>query len=202
MSEKFGSDASKAEQMMRELASGRPNEAIQLSKEVDPWLSCHMTDLFSRIGVLDDEVADQNVMTGIEEDEESSFSPLNSSQRLESLHKYASYLLEDQGLWRIALDYLAQSQPSRNGMIAQAEQARRAMRGVIMKVPVLGATKGKGRKLDEPIKEKDGDESRTIGTQEEEQDEFETADDLMEACEMFGMEKERRLICKVSYESF
>lgn len=186
---------------MRDLALGRADESIKRSRSVDPWLSCHLTDIFIRMGILSegDEAPEGEAL---DQDEENTrpFHRLSSYLRSEAIESYASYLLEDQGLWRIALDYLSQNRTDRNqdsGADDGSSRARRAMRAVIMKVPVLGTTKGKARQLDDA--RVGGDEEVMNSAEGQgETDEFETADELIEACDLFGLEKEKRLICKVS----
>lgn len=179
--------------MMRELALNNPVESIKLSQSVDPWLSCHLTDLFSRMGILSEE------SRMMDQDEQEDFNTLDSDLRFESIENYASYLLEDQGLWRIALDYLSQNQvEDDSGANSKLNRARRAMRAVIMKVPVLGTMKGKARQLDDDRVVEDDDGESEVAKQQVEKDEFETADELIEACDFFNLQKEKRLICKVS----
>ncbi len=65
-------------------------KAVQKAQDVDIWLGAHLGDLAEKVGLLEDE----------------SFAE-TTDLRQELLLKYAQSLLDEQGLWRISIDYLA-----------------------------------------------------------------------------------------------
>ncbi|KAF9648762.1 hypothetical protein BDM02DRAFT_3180018 [Thelephora ganbajun] len=75
-----------------QLLTGEVVKALASAEELDVWLSCHLADVMSALGLLQDreEVVDETGMT------------------LRQYHvlQYAEYLHSDPALWRITVDYM------------------------------------------------------------------------------------------------
>ncbi|KAE8226798.1 hypothetical protein CF319_g643 [Tilletia indica] len=87
--------ADPADQVLAALVRGEPAQAALLTRNVDPWLAAHLIDLFDRVDLLLP-IGDVDATTDL---------PL--SLRNDATRAYAEMILEDQGLWRIAIDYFA-----------------------------------------------------------------------------------------------
>lgn len=88
-------------------ARSEPLQGAKYCCQIDPWLAAHLTDLLGRAGVLsqDDTAARELLLT--------------------TIHTYADVVLEDQGLWRIAVAYLSSA----------GDQWRKRMRQILLSVP-------------------------------------------------------------------
>ncbi|KAK0554823.1 hypothetical protein OC846_001926 [Tilletia horrida] len=129
---------STADEVQAALARGEPAQAAVLTRKVDPWLAAHLIDLFDRVGLLLP-VGDGDATTEVP-----------TSLRDEATMAYAEMILEDQGLWRVAIDYF--SLAGRPGYLR--------LREVLLSVPLTdeeeealagpfkGASKDKGKGKD------------------------------------------------------
>ncbi|PWN52416.1 Nucleoporin, Nup85-like protein [Violaceomyces palustris] len=159
------------------LVKGQVPKAIVAAEDCDLWLAAHLGDLASKAGLLEDDISDE---------------PQNL--REEMIIKYANGMLEDQGLWRITVDYLA----------ACGDRGHRQLRKVILDVPLTDAnaprTQGKGSRVDEveaQAKAKAMDEDGEPSTPESPDVEgFERVEEVLRACMEHGLEDEARIVCK------
>ncbi|KDN53367.1 hypothetical protein K437DRAFT_265737 [Tilletiaria anomala UBC 951] len=150
--------------------------------DYDPWLALHLTDLLGRAAVLEDD------------DDPSKPTKL----RKDCVREYASVLLEDQGLWRMAIDYLASIGP----------EGRGRMRRVVLDVPLLLDVEAEPAEssADKEMLDAEGDEmdsgdalQKGKGKAKEEDkvlQRFRRVEELLRACVDHQMEAEARAICK------
>ena len=180
--EQFPVDGTLATEMVQSyLVKGDVAQAMSRSKEVDIWLSAHLGDLLDKSGLLED-------------------SDKESKLRNDLIMEYARTMLEEEGLWRISIDYLS----------VCGEAGRRKMREVILSVPYLLSRKGAdgadggedGESSDAAMDEDDQDnDSASESAQKPEADKlrgFERAEEILRACAEYGMDDEARVVCKVS----
>ncbi|KAN0062610.1 hypothetical protein ACQY0O_005143 [Thecaphora frezii] len=180
-----------AEAVQSHLVKGEVARAVDKAPEVDLWLAAHLADLADKAGLLEDIAAaskadDQGI-------------------RIKLLLRYANAMLEEQGLWRISIDYLG----------VCGDEGRCKMREVILSVPYLTPSKAK-RGADDSDVDGDEDEDEDEAMDEESQGDddgesgaaggkgkgkekiggFERAEEILRACAEHGMEDEARVICK------
>ncbi|UZJ56047.1 hypothetical protein CBS101457_005367 [Exobasidium rhododendri] len=183
------------EALLAALAQGEVTKACQLAAEYDAWLAAHMTDLLDRVGVLDDQ--------------DGSIEIEGNSLRVKYLEQYAETVLDDQGLWRLAIDYLSFCGP----------KARHRMRWIVLEVPITGPNAHSSRTADlkraEEIEAEARDaamdeeaddpeqaaEARRLQRQAEKEakkvsDDFNTVMELIQTCVDLNMDLEARAICK------
>lgn len=168
--EKFPIDGTIPSELVQQyLIKGEVRQAVQKSQEIDIWLGAHLGDLADKVGLLEDEQQTEA-----------------SELRQELLLKYAQSLLDEQGLWRISIDYLA----------ACGVEGRRRMSHVILSVP-----------LDGSIQAEDEDEKEVDDAMDEGADESEApaskqpsglarAEQVLRACSEHGLELEARVVCR------
>lgn len=182
------------EAILASFAQGELTKACQLTEKYDPWLAAHITDLLDRIGVLDDQ-------DGIEEKKA-------EVMRLDYLQQYAETVLTDQGLWRLAVDYLSYCGPL----------SRQRMRSIILDVPIVGPdaqpSRGEAKRAeeieadaedaamdDEADDPEQAAEERRLRKEAEKaakkvSNEFNTVLDLLQTCVDLDLDLEARAICK------
>lgn len=117
--------------------------------------------------------------------------------RKEVLREYANVLLDDQGLWRMALDYLAAIGP----------EAQREMSNVVLDVSLdLDKSEeeedsAEDAQMDEDEGTESGSHTGAKGKGKAEDaamsNRFKRVEELLRACVDHGMEDEARAICKV-----
>ena len=116
--------------------------------------------------------------------------------RKEVLREYADVLLDDQGLWRMALDYLAAIGP----------EAQRKMSTAVLDVsldldkPDEEESNAQDAEMDEDMEAGSHTGAKGKGKQEDVamSNRFKRVEELLRACVDHGMEDEARAICKVS----
>lgn len=171
--EKFPIDGTIAADLVQQhLIKGQVRQAVQEAERVDIWLGAHLGDLADKVGLLD------------EYDEGD-----GTSQRQELLSKYAQSLLDEQGLWRISIDYLA----------ASGVEGRQKMSHVILSVPLDGPDpseeeeeqeeEGANDAMDEGADGLDGRPAKKVKG-------LERAEQVLRACSEHGLELEARVICR------
>lgn len=173
------------------LAQDEVIKACQLAEKYDPWLAAHMTDLLDRVGVL-------------EEQEGMGAQPM----RVRYIATYAETVLDDQGLWRLAVDYFSYCGPA----------ARHRMRTIVLDVPISGPnaqpTRGEVKRaeqveaeaedaaMDEETDDPEEAAQERRAKREAEKnarkvsDEFRTAMELLQTCVDLDLNLEARAICK------
>ena len=136
----------------------------------------HLVGLLGTAGVLEDDEEEDRGIKVVKD----------------CVQEYSNVLLEDQGLWRMAMDYLA----------VIGRDGRRRMRNVVLDVPLqLDApdrTAEEDDEMDEDAEE-DGLAGQVKGKQKEESGvskRFQRVEELLRACVDHGMELEARAICK------
>jgi nuclear pore complex protein Nup85 len=182
------------EAILAALAQGEVVKACQLAENLDPWLAAHMTDLLDRVGVLDD----QDGVEGVKA----------LSLRLKYLEQYAETVLDDQGLWRLAVDYLSYCGPA----------ARHRMRSIILDVPISGPnampSRAEAKRADqieaeaeEAAMDEEADDPEQAAEERRQRkeaekaakrvsDEFNTVLELLQTCVDLNMDLEARALCK------
>lgn len=186
-----------SESILVSLAQGNPLGACERSHSYDPWLAAHLTDLFHHTSVLDD--AQQSTTT----------TTINgASLRTSYVTQYANTILDDQGLWRLAVDYLSYCGPN----------ARARMQCILLDVPLTGAHAPPSRaepKRAEDVEaeahdeemdqdEEDPDEAALERKEKREAEraakrvgqEYNVAMEIIETCIELGMDQEARAVCK------
>ncbi|KAI3484875.1 hypothetical protein L1887_51929 [Cichorium endivia] len=160
--DKFPVDATLAsEAVQQHLIRGEVRQAVQRSQEVDVWLGAHLGDLADKVGLLEDEVS------------------LQSDLRQQLVLQYAQHLLDEQGLWRISIDYLA----------ACGAKGRNKMSHVILSVPLDGPEQ-QGQEEDNAMD--DGDDEEVAAPPAP----LARAEQVLRACSEHGLEAEARVICR------
>jgi nuclear pore complex protein Nup85 len=160
--DKFPVDATLAsEAVQQHLIRGEVRQAVQRSQEVDVWLGAHLGDLADKVGLLEDEVS------------------LQSDLRQQLVLQYAQHLLDEQGLWRISIDYLA----------ACGAKGRNKMSHVILSVPLDGPEQ-QGQEEDNAMD--DGDDEGVAAPPAP----LARAEQVLRACSEHGLEAEARVICR------
>lgn len=155
--DRFPSDPTNPmEQALTAFARGDALQGAQATRDIDPWLTVHLTDLLGRAGVLDQrELGARELL-------------------LSSIDAYATTVMEDQGLWRIAVAYLAST----------GDEGRKRMREILLSVPYNIAPPRSGSGMDvDPELEDGGDRFRRV-------------EELLRACQEFQMTEEPRAICQ------
>jgi nuclear pore complex protein Nup85 len=182
------------EGILAALAQGEVVKACQLAENYDPWLAAHMTDLLDRVGVLDD----QEVIEGKQA----------ASLRLKYLEQYAETVMDDQGLWRLAVDYLSYCGPT----------ARHRMRSIILDVPISGPDALPSRaeakraeqievEAEEAAMDEEADDPEKAAEERQQRkeaeraarrvsEEFNTVLELLQTCVDLHMDMEARALCK------
>ncbi|GAC94785.1 likely nucleoporin [Pseudozyma hubeiensis SY62] len=156
-----------SELVQQYLIKGEVRQAVQKAQDVDIWLGAHLGDLADKVGLLEDD-----------EQRES------SDLRQDLLLKYAQSLLDEQGLWRISIDYLA----------ACGVAGRKKMSHIVLSVPLDGPDPNEGSdELNDAMEEDadagDGGASRkATGVARAEQ--------VLRACSDHGLELEARVVCR------
>ncbi|KAK0528833.1 hypothetical protein OC834_003913 [Tilletia horrida] len=121
--------AEPADEVQAALVRGEPVQAALLSRNVDPWLAAHLIDLFDRVELL------------LPMGEGDATTEVPPNLRAETTMAYAEMILEDQGLWRVAIDYFALS----------GSDGQHRLREVLLTVPLTDeeeealAAPGKGK---------------------------------------------------------
>ncbi|KAJ1017822.1 hypothetical protein NDA16_005138 [Ustilago loliicola] len=169
--EKFPIDGTiPGEVVERHLIKGEVRQAVQKAQQVDLWLGAHLGDLADKVGLLED---DQQ--------------PETRDLRQELLLKYAQNLLDEQGLWRISIDYLA----------ACGTEGRKKMSHVILSVPLDGpvpeAEEEDGEDADDAMDE--GVDGNDAGSSKK-ASVLARAEQVLRACSEHGLETEARVVCR------
>lgn len=171
--EKFPIDGTiPTEVVQQHLIKGEVRQAVSKAQQVDVWLGAHLGDLADKAGLLED---DQQ--------------PEKSDLRQELLLKYAQNLLDEQGLWRISIDYLA----------ACGAEGRKKMSDVILSVPLDGP----GPEEEEEEEDKEGDDDAMdegadgngAGASKKASG-LARAEQVLRACSEHGLETEARVVCR------
>ncbi|SNX87012.1 uncharacterized protein MEPE_05722 [Melanopsichium pennsylvanicum] len=165
--EKFPIDGTiPGEIVQQHLIKGEVHQAVQKAQGVDIWLGAHLGDLADKVGLLEDgQQAEANDL------------------RQELLLKYAQELLDEQGLWRISIDYLA----------ACGVAGRKKMSHVILSVPLDGpdsADEDEEGGADEDMGEAADDSTKRKAKR------LERAEQVLRACSEHGLELEARVVCR------
>jgi nuclear pore complex protein Nup85 len=189
------------DEILSSLARGDVLKSCQATRKYDPWLAAHMTDLLNVAGILDDgEVEDGEEHQNIQRSGE--------AIRQKAIEEYAETLLDDQGLWRLAVDYLAYC----------GVQARRRMRHILLDVPLSGPQAQPSRtevkraedvereamEIEEDLRADDPDEAvakrkeQLADAQEAKRtsDEYNTAMEVIQTCIDLNLQDEARAVCK------
>ncbi|CAD6891279.1 unnamed protein product [Tilletia laevis] len=106
--------ADPADEVQAALVRGEPAQAALLTRNVDPWLAAHLIDLFDRVDLL------------LPIGEADTISDLPPNLRNDATRAYAEMILEDQGLWRVAIDYFALA----------GREGQQRLREVLLTVPL------------------------------------------------------------------
>ncbi|SPO30634.1 uncharacterized protein UTRI_05251 [Ustilago trichophora] len=172
--EKFPIDGTiPGEIVQQHLIKGEVRQAVQKSQDVDVWLAAHLADLADKAGLLEDEQqADASVL------------------RQELLLEYAQSLLDEQGLWRISIDYLA----------ACGMEGRKKMSHVILSVPLDGPDPTDDDEEEEDNKDADdamdeGADGSNVGANKKQKG-LARAEQVLRACSEHGLESEARVVCR------
>jgi nuclear pore complex protein Nup85 len=168
------------------LISGDVPKVLRLASETDTWLSAHLCDLFSKLGLLEDPFG-----------ESTAGGEMEIGFRDHFILQYTDILLSDPGLWRIVVDYLAS--------LDNVDIGRGRMREVLLS---LGSTAKVGQS-DEDNKEGmdgkaenagEGDDRTAAATGDEAQLKSRKQtriEDVLEACAQYGLEDVTRSLCLV-----
>ncbi|CCF48279.1 hypothetical protein NDA11_002929 [Ustilago hordei] len=164
--EKFPIDGTiPGEAVQQHLIKGEVRQAVQKAQQVDIWLGAHLGDLADKVGLLEDE---QQAET--------------SDLRQDLLLKYAQDLLDEQGLWRIGIDYLAACGP----------EGRKKISHVILSVPLHGPGLEEEDDDDTMDQGADGNDARSSNKSSE----LARAEQVLRACSEHGLETEARVVCR------
>ncbi|EPQ31250.1 uncharacterized protein PFL1_01435 [Pseudozyma flocculosa PF-1] len=175
-----------AEAVQAHLVKGEVARAVSKATEADIWLAAHLADLADKAGLLEEDAAAE---MGDASDQD---------LRIKMLLRYADEMLEEQGLWRISIDYL--------GVCGAA--GRRKMREVILSVPYFAPSKSRAKASNDEDGEDESDDDEAMEEESEggpedkgkgkdqESGSFERAEEILRACAEHGMEEEARVICK------
>ncbi|PWN91098.1 hypothetical protein FA10DRAFT_299740 [Acaromyces ingoldii] len=173
------------------LARGDVSKACEAATRVDPWLAAHLADLVAKAGVLDEGAAhERNHLVAV----------------------YAETLLDDQGLWRMAIDYLATC----DGSEADRASTRRRMAAILVSIDLVGphAVAARPRARPRPIDELEAEQRRAEEMMDDDEedgevrrereeaqrrrsasDEVARIEEVLLACREHGMEREARRVC-------
>ncbi|PWY98039.1 hypothetical protein BCV70DRAFT_202209 [Testicularia cyperi] len=193
--DKFPIDTSiPSETVQSLLVQGDVRRAVEKARDVDIWLAAHLGDLTDKVGLLDQNDADHAT---------TDTSTSNATLRQTLLLEYAQSMLEEQGLWRISIDYLA----------ACGACGRKQMTQVILGVPVQGPGALDGELTDDDDDDDvDGDADMDMENDDEGMDrnaaangrsprkakapKLDRAEQVLRACTEHGLEAEARVVCK------
>ncbi|KAJ9474997.1 Nuclear pore complex protein Nup85 [Pseudozyma hubeiensis] len=156
-----------SELVQQYLIKGEVRQAVQKAQDVDIWLGAHLGDLADKVGLLEDD-----------EQRES------SDLRQDLLLKYAQSLLDEQGLWRISIDYLA----------ACGVAGRKKMSHIVLSVPLDGPDPKEGTDEANDAMEEDADAGN--GATSKKATGVARAELVLRACSDHGLESEARVVCR------
>ncbi|EST08859.1 Nucleoporin Nup85-like protein [Kalmanozyma brasiliensis GHG001] len=166
--EKFPIDGTVPNEIVQQyLIKGQVRQAVQRAQDVDIWLGAHLGDLADKVGLLED-------------DNQAGPSDLRQSLLL----KYAQSLLDEQGLWRISIDYLA----------ACGAAGRKKMSHIILSVPLDGPDPTE-ESDDADIAMDEGADGSAIAPSKQAKS-LARAEQVLRACSDHGLELEARVVCR------
>ncbi|CDR88880.1 uncharacterized protein SPSC_05712 [Sporisorium scitamineum] len=158
-----------AEIVQQHLIKGEVRQAVQRAQDIDVWLGAHLGDLADKVGLL-------------EEDEQAA-GP--SDLRQELLLKYAQSLLDEQGLWRISIDYLG----------ACGAAGRKRISHIILSVPLDGPDPIDDSDDADEAMDKDAEANGSANKKNETKG-LARAEQVLRACSDHGLESEARVVCR------
>ncbi|KIS67525.1 uncharacterized protein UMAG_04624 [Mycosarcoma maydis] len=156
-----------SELVQQYLIKGEVRQAVQKAQDVDIWLGAHLADLAEKVGLIED---DEQTESG--------------DLRQDLLFKYAQSLLDEQGLWRICIDYLA----------ACGEAGRRKSSHIILSVPLDGPDTDEESEEANNAMEEDAD--GVNGAPSNKTKRVARAEQVLRACSDHGLELEARVVCR------
>lgn len=174
-------------------------QALAKCNDISPWLSTHLGDLLDKIGALDSDGADARDAA-----DASLTGASASTQRDWYLLRWADQLQGDEGVWRIALHYLAFVAASKN--LALAEVAEGRMKAVLKHtkwrdptVPYASASAKADVQMDSLA---NGEiENQHFEKGEPGQEQETTVEDVLKACYEYGFDDVATDLCKVNQPS-
>lgn len=155
-----------SELVQQYLIKGQVRQAVQKAQDVEIWLGAHLGDLADKVGLL-------------EEDDQTESSDL----RQDLLLKYAQSLLDEQGLWRISIDYLA----------ACGVAGRKKMSHIVLSVPLDGPNPTEEAEDADDAMGEDADGGSGVTNKAKG---VERAEQVLRACSDHGLELEARVVCR------
>ncbi|CBQ69050.1 conserved hypothetical protein [Sporisorium reilianum SRZ2] len=159
-----------AEIVQQHLIKGEVRQAVQKAQEIEIWLGAHLGDLADKVGLL--------------EEDEGAAGP--SDLRQELLLKYAQSLLDEQGLWRISIDYLG----------ACGAAGRKKMSHIILSVPLDGPDPNDDSDDADEAMDEDAVGVNGSTNKNNEAKGLARAEQVLRACSDHGLETEARVVCR------
>ena len=157
-----------SESVQQHLIKGEVRQAVQKAQDVDIWLGAHLGDLADKVGLLEEEEQERS-----------------SDLRQDLLLKYAQSLLDEQGLWRISIDYLG----------ACGAAGRKKMSHIILSVPLDGPDPTEDSYDADEAMEEDA-ETNGSNTKKNAAKGLARAEQVLRACSDHGLELEARVVCR------
>lgn len=168
------------------LISGDVPKVLRLASETDTWLSAHLCDLFSKLGLLEDPFG-----------ESTPGGEMEIGFRDHFILQYTDILLSDPGLWRIVVDYLASLDNvgigrgrMREVLLSLGSSARVGDREEDREEEVDAKAENAGREDDKAAAAVD-DEAQLKSRKQT------RIEDVLEACAQYGLEDVTRSLCLV-----